>query len=396
MSDLDTLCVHGGVGIDEATDALVPPLVQTTTYRWTAFDQRPAQSYAREGNPTVGRLEARLASLENGHDAVCFGSGIAAIDAVFKLFPPGSRVVVGRHVYGGTTRLLHDIHGGRFDLVTIDSSDRAEVEEALSIPTDLVLVETPTNPTVRITDLRHLIQHARQAGAFTAVDNTFLTPLWQRPLDLGADASIHSTTKYLDGHDATLGGAVILPERHAADRGPSKDGSIAARLRWLRMATGTNLAPFEAWLTLQGCKTLHLRTARQWENAGAVAAALSAHPAVERVHYPGLPDHPGHAAHRAQATGDGGIVAIDLGSLEAAATFVRSVRLFTLAENLGATESLVSSPALMTHAALPPERRQADGIPDGLVRLSLGVEDRDALISDLVQALDQIALEVPA
>lgn len=385
MSHLETRCVHAGSG-DDPTGALVPPLVQSTAYQWQGFDGPPAYSYAREGNPTVARLEARLADLEAGGQAVCFASGLAAIDALLHALPAGARVVAGQHLYGGTTRLLHHIHGERLRIDTVDSSDPAAVAAAFEAPADLALAETPSNPTLQITDLRHFIGHARAAGAFVAIDNTFLTPIHQRPLELGADASVHSTTKYIDGHNATLGGCVVLHTRHEGE-GRAQDGSWPQRLRWVRTATGTTLAPFEAWLTLQGSKTLHLRIARQNDNARRVAEALADHPAVAAVQYPGLPDHPGHAAHRSQASGDGAIVTLDLGSLEAAAAFVSRLRVFTLAENLGATESLASSPALMTHAALPPERRKADGIGDGIVRLSLGIEAPEDLVEDVLQAL---------
>lgn len=395
MTSLDTQCVQGG-RVEGADRALVQPLVQSTTYAWKSFDDRPLYSYAREGNETTLALERRLTTLENGGDTVCFTSGLAAIAALFTLLPDGARVVAGRHLYGGTTRLLSQVHCPRLVVETVDSTQSEQIEAALQEPTDLVLVETPSNPTLQITDLRHTIDVARNAGAPVAVDNTFLTPLYQRPLDLGADFSIHSTTKYLDGHNATLGGAIVLPQRHS-DEGVDRDGTWSERLRWVRQATGSNLAPFEAWLTLQGIKTLHLRTKRQWESAHAVAQALQAHTAVRRVKYPGLEHHPGHQVHRAQASGDGGIVAFDLGTLDAAAAFVKSLRVFTLAENLGATESLATSPALMTHAALSPARRRADGIRDGLVRLSIGVEDPDDLVADVEQALAKVPLpqEVP-
>lgn len=383
LTRLDTQCVHGGTAPDGTDRPLVPPIVQSTSYLWEGLDGRPPRSYAREGNPTVDALEARLGALEGG-EAVCFASGLAAIDATIRLVRPGGRIVVGQHVYGGTTRLLAQVHHG-LEIDTVDTSDAAAVEEALSRPVDLVIVETPSNPTLRITDLQHLIYHA--GDAIVAVDNTFATPLHQRPLDLGADLSIHSTTKYLDGHGATLGGAVVVHPRHGG-AGIGQAGTLAQRLRWVRCATGAVLAPFEAWLTLQGTKTLHLRTARQWATAQRVAQELAAKGVA--VHYPGLAQHPGHEVHARQCRGGGGIVAIDLGSLDGARAFVEALRLWSLAENLGSTESLVSSPALMTHAALPPERRLADGIPDGLVRLSVGVEDPDELLADLHQALETV------
>ena len=382
-----TLCVHGGTPPDPQTGALVPPLVQSTTYAWPDLDHPPAITYARAGNATVEALERRLAALEGGGDAVCFGSGLAAIDAVLRSLPDGARVVAGRHLYGGTTRLIRRLHASRLRVDEVDSTDAGLLEAALGSPADLVLVETPSNPTLRITDLRRGARAAHAAGALFAVDNTFLTPLYQRPLDLDADLSIHSTTKYLDGHDATLGGAVVVHERHAG-KGDSPTGPLAARLRWIRKASGSVLAPFEAWLTLQGSKTLHLRTREQWATAARIAAVARDHPAVGRVHYPGLAAHPGHSVHRGQATGDGGIVALDLGDIESARRFVSALRVFTIAENLGATESIATHPASMTHADLAPERRREDGITDGLVRLSAGVEDPGDLEADVAQALD--------
>jgi cystathionine beta-lyase/cystathionine gamma-synthase len=383
---LGTLCVHGGVFPDLQTGALVPPLVQSTTYAWRDLDHPPAITYARAGNATVEFLERRLAALERGADAVCFASGIAAIDALLRSVPPGGRLVAGRHLYGGTTRLIHRLHAERLRVDVVDTSDTRLLEAALESSADLVLVETPSNPTLQITDLRRATRAAHDAGGLIAVDNTFLTPLYQRPLELDADISIHSTTKYIDGHDATLGGALVLHERHGG-KGDAPDGPLAARLRWLRKVSGAVLSPFEAWLTLQGSKTLHLRTREQWSTATRLAQLAHGHPAVDRVYYPGLPVHAGHAIHRSQATGDGGIVALDLGTLELAREFVSHLRVFTLAENLGATESIATHPATMTHADLTPERRRQDGISDGLVRLSVGVEDPEDLATDVQQAL---------
>ncbi|MHB8633395.1 MAG: trans-sulfuration enzyme family protein [Thermoplasmatota archaeon] len=385
MTRLETLCVHGP-DAPKAGTPLVPPLVQSTAHRWGGLDEgRPLYSYAREGNETVAALERRLGALEGGA-AVCTSSGLSSLGAILDLLPAGSRVVAGRHLYGGTTRLLNHIHRGRLTVSTVDTTRREEVEDAFEKPAALLLVETPSNPTLAITDLRHAIRCAHAAGALAAVDNTFLTPLSQRPLDLGADAVVHSTTKYFDGHNATLGGAVVVHPRHRGD-GADPDGALEARLRWVRQATGTNLAPFEAWLTIQGSKTLHLRVKRQWETAARVASEAEGHPGAVATYYPGLESHPGHRVHRSQATGDGGIVTLDFGSLAAAGRFVSRLGLFTLAENLGAAESLASSPALMTHASLGAARRAADGITDGLVRLSVGIEDPEDIVQDVRRAL---------
>lgn len=391
MTGPGTTCVRGGTTPDPQTGALVPPLVQSTTYAWPDLDHPPAITYARSGNATTQALERRLAALEGGSSAVCFASGLAATDALLRSVPVGGRVVAGRHLYGGTTRLLARFYDERLRIDFVDSSDAEALAAALATPADLVLVETPSNPTLRITDLRRAARDAHAAGAILAVDNTFLTPLSQQPLDLGADVVLHSTTKYLDGHDATLGGALVVPAKHD---GPGQDpqGTLAQRFRWIRKSTGNGLAPFEAWLTLQGTKTLHLRTRQQWATAGRIAALLAKHPGIARVHYPGLTTHQNHEAHRRQSTGDGGILAIELADLESAKRFVSALRVFTLAENLGATESLATHPATMTHGDLAPERRRADGIEDGLVRLSCGVEDPDDLEADVLQALEKAVL----
>lgn len=390
-----TLCVRAGTPPDPGTGALVPPLVQSTTYAWPSLDEPPANSYARSGNATVQALERRLAALEGGACSIAFSSGLAAIDALLRSLPRGGRVVAGTNLYGGSIRLLQRFHDGPLAVDLVDTSDAAALREALATRADLVLVETPSNPTLAITDVAQAARLAHAAGALLAVDNTFLTPLGLRPFDLGADVSIHSTTKYLDGHNATLGGALVLPALHDAD-GVDAGGLLGPRLRWLRKSTGAILAPFEAWLTLQGCKTLHLRVAAQWATARRLAEAAAQHPAAVRVLHPGLASHPGHAVHRRQAQGDGGLVAIDLGTRDAARRFVSGLKLFTLAENLGATESLATHAASMTHADVPTGVRAALGITDGLVRLSAGVEDAADLVADLVQALDGVRVQVTA
>ena len=378
-----TVCVRGALNGGAKHGPLVQPLVQSTTYAWPDLDHPPPVTYARSGNATVEALENRLAQLEGGSRGICFGSGLAAIDALLRSLPNRARVVVGRHVYGGTTRLIQNLHQGRIQIETVDTADATALKAALKVPVSLVLLETPSNPTLRIVDLRQAAAMTHEAGGLLAVDNTLLTPLYQRPLALGADVSIHSTTKYLEGHDATLGGAVVLPER-LSNRGTStSDGSLESRLRWVRKTAGAVLAPFEAWLTLQGIKTLHLRTAAQWASASRLVRIIARRPEVRSTFYPGLAQHPGHEIHQRQATGDGGIIGLDLGSLNSARTFVSSLRVFTLAENLGATESIATHPASMTHSDLPIERRLADGIPDGLVRLSVGVEDPEDLESDI-------------
>lgn len=394
-----TRCVHGPAAPGARGGPLAPTLVQSTTYAWPDLDHPPPVTYARSGGPTSEALERQLADLEGGGAAVTFGSGLAAIDALLRCVPRGGRVVLGRHVYGGTTRLAEHFGQDRAIVEEVDATSEPALRAALERPADLVLVESPSNPTLQVTDLRAAAELAHAAGALLAVDNTLLTPLYQRPLELGADAVVHSTTKYLEGHNRTLGGAVVVAEPQAAP-GEAASGGLAARLRWTRKVAGTVLAPFEAWLTLQGMRTLHLRTRAQWGAAGRLAGVAAAHPSVVRVLYPGRSDHPGHRVHRRQASGDGGLLALDLGSYGAARAFVNALKWFTIAENLGPTESLATHPASMTHADLAPERRRADGISDGLVRLSLGVEDLRDLEADLVGALDALrserARELPA
>ncbi len=390
-----TQCVHGESNPWVGTTPIVPPIIQSTTYAWSDLDHPPGITYARSGNPTSEALERRLAALEGGSAAVCFSSGLAAIDALVRTLPRYGRIVAGRHLYGGTTRLLERLHTEGRKVEFVDSSQVDLVKRALNRPAALVLVESPSNPTLAITDLRRTAEYAHASGALLAVDNTLLTPLYQRPIHLGADVVIHSTTKYIDGHDATLGGAVVLSPQHAGE-GEAFDGPLAARLRWTRKATGAVLAPFEAWLTLQGVKTLHLRTRAQWAAAARGAGVFVEQVGASNVHYPGLPHHPGHEVHRSQTNGDGGLVAVDLGSFRLAREFLSHLRLFTIAENLGATESIVTHPASMTHVDLPPERRREDGISDGLVRLSFGVEDPDDLLEDLGRALEGVNRQVGA
>lgn len=389
-----TLCVRGGLPAEPPGRPLLPPIVQSTTYVWGDPQHPPPISYAREGNPTVSLLEKRLAALEGGNGAVCFASGIAAIDALLRSLRLGARVVAGQHVYGGTTRLFRELYSSGLRIDIVDSTDVANIETSLATPADLVLVETPSNPTLRITDLRRAASAAHRAGALLAVDNTFLTPLSQRPLELGADVAVHSTTKYLEGHDATLGGAVVVANTALASDALGDD-PLEERLRWIRKVAGAVLSPFEAWLTLQGTKTLHLRTREQWSTAAKVASLGRDRLGAGRIYYPGLSEHPGHAVHRSQASGDGGIVGLDLGTAKLARAFLSRLRVFTIAENLGATESIATHPSSMTHAGLTPARRKTDGISEGLVRLSVGVEDPEDLLEDLARALDATLAATP-
>lgn len=383
MSRIATQAVHAGRRADGDTGAILTPIHQVTTYAQADIGVHKGHTYSRASNPTVAALEERLAALEGGIGAVCFASGMAAIDAVLRRFSSGDHVVLSGVVYGGTVRLLREIyarHGIGFTLA--DASDPSEVKRSLTQRTRLVLLETPANPTLKLADIRAVSDVCRAAGVPLAVDNTFLTPYGQRALDLGADLAIHSTTKYLEGHNTTIGGAVVARED-------------AGWLEWLtlvRKSAGTNLAPFEAWLTLRGIKTLPVRLDRHAENASEVARFLAADPAVERVHYPWLPEHPQYALARRQQRHGGGVVAFEVrGGLEGARRLARGLKVITIAENLGSVESMLTHPATMTHGAYTPEERQALGVVDGLLRLSVGLEDVKDLVEDLTNALQAVA-----
>ncbi len=376
--------IHAGVQPDPATGAILTPIYQSTTYVQDSVDRYLAKgySYSRTANPTVRALEKKLATLEGGVDATCFSSGMAAIHAVLLAFlKAGDHAIVSDVAYGGTYRLCTKIVA-RFGVTFTfaDTSNPDDVRRHLRDETRLILTETPANPTLKLTDIAAISDIARERGIPHAVDNTFLTPYYQRPLELGADLVIHSTTKYLDGHNATIGGAVV-------SRTPEQDEA----LRFVQNATGTIMSPQVAWLTLQGCKTLSVRMERQSANAMAIAEFLQSHPKVERVCYPGLPSFPQHELARRQATGFGAMVWFEVkGGVAAGKKLMDSVKLWSLAENLGSVESLVTHPVTMTHADVDEAERKRVGITDGLVRLSVGMEDVDDLIADLKQALDAV------
>lgn len=373
--------VHAGVTPDPTTGAILTPIHQSTTFVQPSVDEYMATgyTYSRSGNPTVRALEAKLTALEDGVDSAAFATGMAAINAVYMAFlDSGAHVVVSDVAYGGTYRLSTAVYT-RFgvDFTFADSSDPPAVAAAIRPNTQLILTETPANPTLKLTDIAAISDIARERDLPHAVDNTFLTPYFQLPLDLGADMSIHSTTKYLDGHNATVGGGVTFANEMHAER-----------VRFIRNATGTIMSPMVAWLTLQGVKTLAERLDRQSDNAMRIAAYLEAHPAVAKVSYPGLESFPQHDLARRQASGYGAMVWFELvGGFDAGKRLMDQLELWTLAENLGSVESLATHPVTMTHAAIPPEERMRIGISDGLVRLSVGLEDADDLIEDLAQAL---------
>ena len=376
--------VHAGVAPDPATGAILTPIHQTTTYVQPSVDGYRAKgySYSRSHNPTVRALETKLADLEGGADGCAFGTGMAAIHAALVAFlDAGDHVVVSDVIFGGTLRLCRQILA-RFGVgfTFVDTSDPAAVEGCVGETTRLILTETPANPTLRYTDIVAVSEIARTRGLLHVVDNTLLTPYGQRPFDLGADLVVHSTTKYLDGHNATVGGSVICSTDEQAEA-----------VRFVQNATGSIMSPFVAWLTLQGCKTLSVRMDAQSAAALSIAQYLESHPKVERVTHPGLASFPQHALATRQASGYGAMVGCEVrGGAAAGRRLMDALELWSLAENLGTVESLVTHPATMTHANLAPEERARLGITDGLVRLSVGLETPADLIADLEQALARV------
>ena len=377
---LDTLALHAGAYPDPATGALLTPIYQSTTYVLEAVGSDKGFTYSRTANPTVSALERRLAALEGAEHASCFGTGLGATTALaLALLQAGDRAVLSDVVYGGTVRLFQKILS-KFGVESefVDAADPAAWEEALRRPARLVFVETPANPTLKLTDIEVVSRLAHDAGAVVVVDNTLLTPVLQRPLDLGADIVLHSTTKFIEGHNATLGGALI-----------TRDAELHEKMTFLRNAIGAIQSPFNAWLTLQGVKTLPLRMERHSANALRVARFLESHPRVTKILYPGLESFLQYELARRQQGSGGALMAFEVeGGTEAGVRVMNGVRLCALAENLGAAETLVTHPASMTHAAVPAEQRLATGITDGLIRISVGLENPDDIIADLRRALE--------
>jgi len=375
-----TIAIHTGSEPDEATGSVTVPIYQTSTYAQDALGKNKGYEYARTQNPTRSALERNLAALEGARFGFAFASGMAAIDATLRLIKAGEHVVVSDNTYGGTARLFNRIlrnYNVEFDF--IDTSDAHSVEAALKPNTKMVFVETPTNPVMIVTDLREISEMAHRAGARVVCDNTFLSPYLQRPLEFGVDIVVHSTTKYLNGHSDGVGGIVVL-----------NDEQDAEWIGFVQNSAGAILSPFDSWLVMRGTKTLALRMEQHDKSGRAVAAFLEEHPKVRKVYYPGSASHPQHALARRQQKGFGGMVAFDVGSLAAARTVLESVKLCTLAESLGGVETLISHPATMTHASVDAEKRERLGITDGLVRISVGIEDTDDIIADLDQALERI------
>ena len=374
---LGTRAIHAGQRPEPLAGAIMTPVYLTSTYVQEGFGRHKGYEYARSRNPTREALERNVAALEGGRHGFAFASGTACVDSIMKLFQSGDHVICGENVYGGTFRLFDQLLsrlGLRFSYV--DTRDPQRIADALTSRTVAVVVETPTNPLMRITDLGAAGEIAHRAGALLIVDNTFATPVFQHPFGHGADIVFHSTTKYLNGHSDMIGGIALL-----------NDDALAERLAFVQNAAGAVPGPFDCWLALRGTKTLHLRMPRHDENGRRIASWLAAHLGPERVIYPGLPTHPQHELACRQMSGFGGMITLDLGTRERAARVLERTRIFSLAESLGGVESLISHPASMTHASVPPERRAALGITDGLIRLSCGVEDAGDLLEDLENAL---------
>ena len=380
--DFATKTIHAGQPSEPQTGAVVSPIFQTTTYQQIGPGEHRGFDYTRTNNPTRERLEGVLVELEGGTAAAVFGSGLAAEHAILQAYlKPGQEIVVPGDVYGGTYRMLHKVFEPIGCVIKqVDFADLDAVSAALTPATRLVWLESPTNPRLLVYDIAEISRRAHAAGALVVVDNTFATPFFQRPFELGADLIIHSVTKYLSGHSDLIQGAVI-----------GHDPAIFEPVKFLQNATGAVPGPFDCWLTLRGLKTLELRMQRHADNAEAIANALDGHPLVKRVYYPGLKHHPGHEIAARQMTGFGGMVSFELdGTVEEVVSFVSSRRFFALGESLGGVKALVCHPARMTHASIPAEERAKLGLSDTLVRLSTGCEHQRDLVADLLEGLAAI------
>jgi cystathionine gamma-lyase len=373
-----TRAIHAGQSPDPTTGAIMTPIYATSTYVQESPGVHKGYEYSRSQNPTRMALEACVADLENGVAGFAFASGMAATGTVLEILDTGAHVIAGDDLYGGSYRLFENVRrrSAGLQFTFTDFSDLAAVEAAIRPETRMVWVETPTNPLLKVIDLEAVADLARRHDLITVCDNTFCSPYVQRPLDWGIDIVVHSTTKYLNGHSDIIGGMLVVD-----------DDVLAEEIHFVRKSTGAVPGPMDAWLCLRGTKTLHLRMRAHNENALAVARFLDGHPKVDRVLYPGLPGHPQHELARTQMSGFSGMVAVDVGSLTRARALAEGTRVFQLAESLGGVESLISVPALMTHASVPEARRQQMGLTDGLVRLSVGIEDPEDLLEDLADAL---------
>ncbi len=381
-----TRAVRAGIETDQQHGAVVPPLHLSTNYSFAGFNQKRQYDYSRSGNPTRDLLAEALTELEHGAGAVVTSSGMSAVALALQLLPAGGKVLAAHDCYGGTWRLLDALtEQGHLGVRFADLTDPAALAAGLATNPALVWVETPSNPLLRITDIRHVAQAAHAAGALCVVDNTFLSPALQQPLTLGADVVVHSTTKYINGHSDVVGGAVI-----------GRTPELADKLKWWANCMGLIGAPFDSWLTLRGLRTLSARLRIHQENAAALAALLDRHPAVQRVYYPGLPAHPQHALAKRQQAGFGAMLSFELAGGEAAVrAFVEGLACITLAESLGGVESLIAHPATMTHSSMAPAARRAAGISDSLLRFSVGIEDLADLTHDVEAALARAAAATP-
>jgi cystathionine gamma-synthase len=377
--NLKTRTVRAALESDTQHGAVVPPIHLTSTFAFAGIGDKRTYDYSRSGNPTRDALAGALADLEGGAGAVVTSSGMAAVSLVTQLFRPGQVAVVPHDCYGGTYRLFNALRErGSLDVRFVDFQDASALQAAVASRPALVWIETPSNPLLRIVDIAAVARAARAAGALVVADNTFLSPVWQQPIALGADVVVHSTTKYLNGHSDVVGGAVVAagPELHE-------------QLAWWANCTGVTGAPFDSYLTLRGLRTLHARMRAHGENTAQVVEMLVRHPAVARVYYPGLPSHPGHAVARSQQSGFGAMVSFELkGDGDSVRALIGELRLFSLAESLGGVESLIAHPASMTHAAMDAAARERAGISDNLLRLSIGIEDGADLVADLERGLE--------
>jgi cystathionine beta-lyase/cystathionine gamma-synthase len=377
----DTKVVRSGISPDPSTGAIVPPIYQSATYVLEEVGKDKGYDYTRASNPTRAVLENNLADLDGGKYGICFSSGMAAVDSIMKLFKSGDHIVCSDDVYGGVSRLYNNLLVN-YDLTFtyVNSSNPQEVEDAIQDNTKLIWIETPTNPLLKVTDLDVVGKIAKKHGILYGVDSTFSTPALLRPLEFGADITMHSTTKYLSGHNQIIGGVLI-----------TNDNELGEKFKFIQKTVGAVSSPFDCWLTLLGIKTLSLRMSRHCENAQTIAEFLEAHSKIERVTYPGLPSHPQYAIAKDQMDGFSGMISMELkGGIPAGIALMNGLELCSLAESLGAVETMITHPATMTHADVPKDERLARGLTDGLVRLSVGIEDKEDIIDDLIQALEKI------
>ena len=376
----DTKVVRAGIEPDPTTGSILPPIYETATFVLPEVGKDRGFDYTRSSNPTRQVLEANLAAIESGKYAISFASGMSAVDACFKLLTAGDHIVCGDDVYGGVTRLLDNVTAQQgLSITYVDTTNTDAVKAAITSETKMLWIETPTNPLLKVSDMEAMVKISRDAGILLGVDATFATPVFLRPLEFGADIVMHSTTKYLAGHNQIIGGVLITNHEHVFDK-----------MKYIQKTIGAVSSPFDCWLNLSGLKTLHLRMKRHEESALQIAAFLEAHPKIDRVLYPGLPSHPQHAIAKAQMSGFSGMITFELkGGTEAGKILMNNVQLCGLAESLGSVETMITHPASMTHVDVPVEDRRKRGLTDGIVRLSVGIEDVEDIILDLEKALEK-------